>query len=224
MFGKRTCIGITVLAISLFATAAAHATDYERKVRVATEIYDDFFDDDDEASNRVIREAICVAVIPNMIKGAFGVGGHHGKGIISCKDEDSWSPPAFVKMTGGSLGLQIGGEESDVVLFFMSRRGVESLLDTKFTLGAEAGVAAGPYGSSAEASTDLRFRAEIYAYAKSRGLFAGVSVEGASLSVDQKGIKSYYGERIWPEKILFEHEVPSVPSGAQDFMEVLPDS
>ena len=193
-------------------------------MRVATEIYDQFFDDDDETSNRVIREAICVAVIPNMIKGAFGVGGHHGKGIISCKVGDSWSPPAFVKMSGGSLGLQIGGEESDVVLFFMSRRGVESLLDTKFTLGAEAGVAAGPYGSSAEASTDLRLRAEIYAYAKSRGLFAGVSVEGASLSVDQKGIKSYYGERIWPEKILFEHEVPSIPSGAQDFMEVLPDS
>lgn len=222
MLEKRTCTAVLALTLPLLVASAAYATDYERKVRVSAEIYEDFFTAEDEASNRVIAEAECVAVIPNMVKGALGIGGHHGKGVISCKGEDAWSPPAFVKMTGGSFGLQIGGEESDLVLFFMSRRGVESLLDTKFTLGAEAGVAAGPYGSSAEANTDLRLRAEIYAYAKSRGLFAGLSVEGASLSIDQKGIKSYYGERIWPEKILFEHEVPSVPAEAQHFMNTLP--
>ena len=225
MLRKKICTVGLSLVVLVPVVAVADAADQERKLRVATEVYEDFFTDEDEAKNRVIKEAKCIAVVPNMVKGAFGVGGHHGKGVISCKSADEvWSPPAFVKISGGSLGLQIGGNESDLVLFFMTQRGVDSLLDTKFTLGGEAGVAAGPYGSAAEATTDLRFRAEIYAYAKSRGLFAGLSFEGATMSIDQRAIKRFYGERIWPEEILFEHQVPTVPSEARGFMEALPDS
>lgn len=223
---KRRTSRIILAAFMAFAglVSSAEAADLERKLRVSTEVYEDFFSDEDEVKNRVIRDAKCIAVIPNMVKGAIGIGGHKGTGVISCRDEQEWSPPAFVKISGGSLGLQIGGEESDLVLFFMTRRGVESLLETKFTLGGEAGVAAGPYGSSAETSTDLRFRAEIYAYARSRGLFAGLSIEGASMTVSQKAIKKYYGARIWPEEILFDHQVPSLPSEARSFMDVLPGS
>ena len=179
----------------------------------------DFFGRGGGPQNRVVKNAKCIAVIPNVVKGAIGIGGHKGTGVISCREEADWSPPAFVKMSGGSLGLQIGGEASDVVLFFMTRRGVESLLETKFTLGAEAGVAAGPFGSSADFVSDVRLPAEIYAYARSRGLFAGLS----SMTVSQKAIKKYYGERIWPEEILFEHEVPTLPSEARAFMDALPD-
>jgi lipid-binding SYLF domain-containing protein len=218
------CIAVGAAVLATLAAVPAGATDPERKVRVSTEVYKDFFGAPEGSRNHVAQTAVCIAVIPNLIKGAIGVGGHKGTGVISCKGENGWSPPAFIKMTGGSLGLQLGGQESDLVLFFMTRRGVESLLDSKFTLGGEAGVAAGPYGSTAETSTDLRFRAEIYAYARSRGLFAGVSLEGGTLTVNQKLIKHYYGERIWPEEILFEHQVPAVPEGARAFMEALPAS
>lgn len=223
---KRRISWIAVLAVMIFGglSGPADAADWVRKLRVSTEVYEDFFGDEEGAQNRVVRTAKCIAVIPNMVKGAIGIGGHKGTGVISCRDEADWSPPAFVSISGGSLGLQLGGEESDLVLFFMTRRGVESLLDTKFTLGGEAGVAAGPYGSSAETNTDLRFRAEIYAYGRSRGLFAGLSIEGGSLTINQKAIKKYYGSRIWPEEILFEHQVPTLPSEARAFMDALPDS
>lgn len=224
---KQRTIRLSVATLLLLGalTVPADAADLSRKLRVSTEIYEDFFGADGDAQNRVMKQAKCIAVIPNLVKGAIGIGGHKGTGVISCRDDDEgWSPPAFIKMSGGSLGLQIGGEASDLVLFFMTRRGVESLLETKFTMGAEAGVAAGPFGSSAKTNTDLRFRAEIYAYARSRGLFAGLSVEGASLTVSQKAIKRFYGERIWPEDILFDHEVPTLPAEARAFMDVLPDA
>jgi len=221
---RTSCIAMAAVVMSGSLAGIAEAADLERKLRVSAEIYADFFSGEDDARNRVLTEAKCIAVIPNMIKGALGIGGHKGTGVISCRDGSEWSPPAFVKIIGGSLGLQIGGEESDLVLFFMTKRGVESLLETKFTLGAEAGVAAGPYGASAESNTDLRFRAEIYAYARSRGLFAGLSIEGGSLTISQKLIKRYYGERIWPEDILFDHQVPTLPSEARAFMQVLPRS
>lgn len=219
-----SCTVATAVLMTIGLVGAAEAADLPQKLRVSAEVYTDFFGTGGDAQNSVIKQAKCIAVIPNMVKGAFIAGGHKGTGVISCRGEGDWSPPAFVKISGGSFGLQIGGEESDLVFFFMSRRGVESLLETKFTLGAEAGVAAGPFGSSAETNTDLRFRAEIYAYARSRGLFAGLSVEGASMTVSQKAIKSFYGQRIWPEEILFEHQVPTLPSEARAFMDALPDS
>ncbi len=219
---RLICIALPLSLIAGLAAAPASAADLERKLRVSTEVYEEFFGAKDDAGNHVANDAECIAVIPNMIKGAIGIGGHKGKGVISCRSDLGWSPPAFIKITGGSLGLQLGGEESDLVLFFMSRRGVESLLTSKFTLGGEAGVAAGPFGSSAETSTDLRFRAEIYAYARSRGLFAGLSIEGGTLTINQKAIKQFYGKRIWPEEILFEHAVPTVPDEARVFMEALP--
>jgi lipid-binding SYLF domain-containing protein len=197
------------------------ATDPKRKLEVAEEIYTELYGGGNK-SGGVMSNAVCIAVIPHVVKGAIGIGGHKGTGVISCKNEKGWSPPVFLKMTGGSIGFQLGGEVSDVVLFFMTKRGVESLLETKFTLGGEASVAAGPYGESAQADTDLKFKAEIYAYAKSRGLFAGVSLEGGRLAPSQKLIRKYYGKRIWPNDILFEHQTPTVPAEARAFMEALP--
>ncbi|MDX1644995.1 MAG: lipid-binding SYLF domain-containing protein [Thermoanaerobaculia bacterium] len=224
MHPKAPAILPLAALLLLALTAPAEAADLEQKLRVSKQVFEQLMATPERANSRVVHEARCIAVIPNMVKGAIGFGGHKGLGVISCRRGETWSPPAFVKIGGGSFGLQIGGEISDVVLFFMTQRGVESLLETKFTIGGDAGVAAGPFGSGAETSTDLKFRAEIYASARSRGLFAGLSIEGAHMSISQKAIRSYYGERIWPEEILFEHQVPVVPDEAAAFMEVLPSS
>lgn len=219
---KSAVLAATLLALPVALAAPLEAADLSQKLRVSKEVFEQLLSTPERANSRVVREARCIAVIPSMVKGALGFGGHRGLGVISCRRGDAWSPPAFVKIGGGSFGLQIGGEISDVVLFFMTQRGVESLLETKFTIGGDAGVAAGPFGSGSETSTDLKFRAEIYASARSRGLFAGLSVEGAHMSIHQKAIRDFYGKRIWPEDILFEHDVPALPDEAKAFMEALP--
>lgn len=224
MWQRSICSGLLGLVLLIALATPAFSTDLTQKVEVATEVYEELYGQEGDDQKRIIGGAVCIAVIPHVVKGAFWVGGHRGKGLLSCKDEDSgtWSPPAFIKMTGGSFGVQFGGEVTDLVLFFMTRRGVNSLLDTEFTLGGEAGVAAGPFGRKAEASTDLKLKAEIYSYAKSRGAFIGLSIEGARLAPSQKLIKAYYGERIWPDDILFEHKVPTLPTEAKEFMAALP--
>ena len=160
----------------------------------------------------LLKDCKCIAIFPHVIKGAFVFGARHGRGVVSCRDtQGRWSPPAFFTLSGGSWGLQIGAEASDVVLFFMSERGAKSLLESKFTLGGKLGVAAGPVGRTAEASTDLKLNAEIYSYARSKGLFAGISLEGARLSMDEKSIEKYYGEPVETRAILFDHRVPRRP-------------
>ena len=171
----------------------------------------------------LIKKANCIGVIPHVIKGAFGWGGRRGRGILSCRnDVGEWSPPLFINLSGGSFGLQIGGQASDLVLFFMTERSIRSLLKSKFTIGGEASVAAGPFGRTAEASTDATLNAEIYSYARARGLFAGISIEGARLAPYQKLIKEFYGRRIFPDRIVFDRDVPEIPAAAKAFMEALP--
>lgn len=171
----------------------------------------------------LIERARCVAVFPGVVKGALGWGARHGHGVMSCRDASGhWGPPIFLTVTGGSFGLQLGVEKADVVLFFMTDRGARSLVESKFTLGAKAGVAAGPVGRTAEASTDLKLDAEIYSYARSKGLFAGVSLEGAKIAPDMKSTRAFYGETADAKAIVFEHHAPSHPAAAQTFEEALP--
>lgn len=219
---------IHALALSLLLPALAPAPasarpDLPRKLEVAAEVYRELLAGRDRrVPEELLEEAVCVAVIPNVIKGAFWWGGRHGRGALSCRaGEEGWSPPIFVEIGGASFGLQFGAESTDLVLFFMTDRGVRSLLDSTFTLGGDAGVAAGPFGRSAEAATDLRLQAEIYSYARSRGLFAGLSIEGSRLSVDQKSNRRYYGERLWADEVLFEHRVPDLPAEAAAFRDTL---
>ncbi len=172
----------------------------------------------------LLKNCRCIAVIPHEIKGAFVYGARHGTGVMSCREaRGKWSPPCFVGITGGSWGLQIGGESSDLVLFFMSERGARSLMtSSKVTLGGKASVAAGPFGRSGEASTDLKLNAEIYTYAKSKGLFAGLSIEGARLAADKKSNAQYYGQPVTVQQVLFEQRAPTVPEEAQEFRKALP--
>ena len=133
-----------------------------------------------------------------------------------------WSPISFVTLAGGSFGLQLGGESSDFVLFFMNDRGVRSMIASKFTLGGKASIAAGPVGRSAEASTDVRLDAEIYSYAKAKGLFAGISLEGARLAPDEKANAEYYGKPATAQALLFDHHAPRMPAEEQAFLKSLP--
>lgn len=216
-----------VLLLPLLAPTAARAEAPEklvRKLEVAREVYTELMNVPDRAAPRYLRDqARCIAVIPRLYKGAFGVGGRHGRGVLSCKNQDgAWSPPSFVEMSGGSIGFQVGFQASDVVLFFLTEGSVLSLLETEFTLGGDASVAAGPAGRTAEATTDLKLKAEIYAYAKAKGLFAGVSIEGARLGPDRKSNRKYYGRAIPVKTILFDHRVPEVRPEARAFLDELP--
>jgi lipid-binding SYLF domain-containing protein len=196
----------------------------DEKIRLATEVFEELLEvPEQEVPQELLKESSCIAIIPGVIKGALGWGGRHGRGVLSCRTgKGSWSPPVFVTLSGGSFGLQIGAQSTDIVLFFMSERSVRSLLKSKFTLGGDLSVAAGPLGRSAEIGTDLRLRAEIYSYAKSRGLFAGMSVEGARLAPHQKSMDRYYGERLWADDVLFGRKNPALPPESKRLIEALP--
>ncbi len=143
----------------------------------------------------LLSKAEGLAVIPGVVKAAYVVGGEYGKGIIMVRNADGgWSDPAFLKLAGGSVGWQIGVQKSDIVLVFKSRQSVHNITKGKFTLGANASIAAGPIGRTAQASTDAELKAEIYSYSRSKGLFAGLSLSGASLSMDNDADVAFYGQ------------------------------
>jgi lipid-binding SYLF domain-containing protein len=151
----------------------------------------------------LLKHAHAIAIIPSVIKGAFIVGGRHGTGVVLVRGENGrWSDPVFISITGGSVGWQVGATSTDLILVFKSMKGVEGLLKGKFTLGADAAVAAGPVGRNAEAATDVTLKSEILSYSRSRGLFAGLSLEGAGLSVDDDADAAYYGRELSAKAIL----------------------
>ncbi len=147
----------------------------------------------------LLSGAQAIAIIPNLVKGGFVVGVRHGRGVLVIRDETgAWKPPVFISLTGGSFGWQIGLQSSDVVLVFKTRNSVNGLMRGKFTLGVDAAAAAGPVGREAAAATDARFKAEIYSYSRSRGLFAGLSLDGSALQLDPRANTAYYGAAASP--------------------------
>ena len=176
---------------------------------------------DKSIPRELLSKAHCVGVIPGLKRAGFGFGGKYGVGVMSCRGKDGkgWSGPSTVRVEGGSFGLQIGGSSSDVVLLMMNERGKKKLIQSKFTLGGDASVAAGPVGRTAQAQTDAQMRAEILAYSRSRGIFAGVSVEGATLRPDHDANRKIYGRDILPRQILMA-EIPA-PASSQRFISTL---
>ena len=169
----------------------------------------------------ILNKAECVVVVPGMKKGGFIVGGSFGRGAISCrnKNKTGWGAPAMVELGGGSVGFQIGAEATDVVMLVMSRKGIDSLLKSKFTLGGDASVAAGPVGREAAAETDAAMKAEILSYSRSRGVFAGVSLKGTSLHQDEDANKAVYGKELDSDVILAG--TMAVPAGAKPLIQML---
>jgi lipid-binding SYLF domain-containing protein len=160
----------------------------------------------------LLKKAQCVAIVPGLKKGALVIGAKFGRGFVSCRTESGWSAPAGIRMEGGSVGFQIGGTEVDVILAIMNKRGVDRLLSNKFTLGADASVAAGPVGRTASAQTDAAMTAEILSWSRSRGVFAGIAFEGATLRGDEDANLDLYGRRLDMRQIV-TGATPVPPAG-----------
>ncbi len=222
----RLAVSIGTLALAFLTPAAAQAVSGEGvldRVDRAREAYEQLVHTADRGvPDALLKRCKAVAIFPGVIKGAIGFGARYGKGVVAVRADSGWSALAFFTLTGGSWGLQLGAESADIVLFFMTDRGVRSLLSSKFTLGAKAGVAAGPVGRTAEAGTDVKLGAEIYSYARSRGLYAGISLEGARLAPDDKSNESFYGSAITSRQILLEHRVPDRPPAGEKLIGELP--
>jgi lipid-binding SYLF domain-containing protein len=156
--------------------------------------------------NSVLTKIEGIAIFPGTIKGGFVIGAQHGRGIISARTENTrtWSTPAFMTLTGGSIGAQIGAQAVDVVLVVLSRRGLQNLVSNEFKIGADAGVAAGPVGREASAGTDVQMRAEILSYSRARGLFAGINLNGSSIRGDDDANQRFYGKPLKTADVIFK--------------------
>lgn len=164
----------------------------------------------------VFKSAKCVAVVPSMVKGGFVFGAEHGRGVATCRTDKGWSAPAMFVITGGSWGAQIGAQAVDLVMLIMNERGMNDLLSSKFKLGGNGSVAAGPVGRDASASTDWKMKAEVLTYSRTRGLFAGLTLDGAVIKQDDDSTGALYGHQVGFRQTLIG-QVPA-PAGAETFL------
>ncbi|HET9320014.1 MAG TPA: lipid-binding SYLF domain-containing protein [Bryobacteraceae bacterium] len=198
---KLKRFGIACLSAGVLYAGESAATRLKTSAEVLTQVMSA---PDKGIPDELLEKSQCVVIVPGIKKAAFVVGGQYGKGFIECRQASGrgWSAPAAVKVEGGSFGFQIGGSETDAIMLVMNKRGAEKLLSSKFTLGADASVAAGPVGRSASANTDLKLQAEILTYSRSRGVFAGIALDGATLRPDNETNSEMYGGRPTNKQIL----------------------
>jgi lipid-binding SYLF domain-containing protein len=214
---------VLLLLLCAVASPLLHAGEAEEtRARNAVRVLDEVMKAPDKAIPQdLLADAHAIAVIPDVIKAGFVVGGRHGEGLIAVKTRDgTWSNPSFISLTGGSVGFQAGVSSTDVILVFRTQRGVESIVHGKFTLGADASAAAGPVGRSAHASTDAQLKAEIYSYSRARGLFAGAALDGTALTIDNDANQAVYGEGVTARRV-FDGGVGAVPNAVVDFRDRL---
>jgi lipid-binding SYLF domain-containing protein len=176
---------------------------------------------DTSIPSSITMKAEAIAVFPGTLKAGFIFGGMRGRGILSARNEDGWSVPTFMTLTGGSIGLQIGGQATDLVLVIMNRRGLEQFVRNQFKFGADASAAAGPVGRDAQANTDLQMRAEILSYSRARGLFAGVSINGSTVRADQDANERFYGKRLTGAQLVLDKTVVESPTPVPEWMQTL---
>ncbi len=213
---------ITLVAVLSGGVARAQSDEADRIHEAAT-VFQEIMDAPDHAIPKgVLNRAEAIAVFPSTVKGGFIFGAHHGRGIISARDPEakSWSPPAFLTLTGASFGMQIGGQAVDLVLVVMNRRGLENLLRNQFKIGVDAAVAAGPVGRDAEATTDIQLRAEILSYSRSRGLFAGVTLKGSAIRQDTDANDRFYGTPYQTRDIVLDGRSKS-PAPTDEWVKML---
>jgi lipid-binding SYLF domain-containing protein len=211
-----------VLGAGLLLTTSlawsADKSDIEKRIDNAAKVLEEIMGTPDKAiPDKVMNEAKCVAVIPSMVKVAIGFGGSHGKGVATCRTENGkWSAPAPITITGGSWGLQLGGQAVDLVMIVTNDQGMQHLLSSKFKLGADASAAAGPVGRDAGADTDWKLKAEVLTYSRARGLFAGIDLNGSAISQDKDETRVLYGKFVPFEEILSGKVEP--PTEARSFL------
>jgi SH3 domain-containing YSC84-like protein 1 len=221
------CLNVALcLALSTGAVLAAGPEQNKEQERLANcgVVMQEVLDVPDNIPRELLDKAECVVVIPSMTKVAIGIGGNYGRGAMVCRSGETftggWGAPAMYTLQGGSFGLQLGAQSTDLVLLVMNNGGVNALLGTKVTLGGDVSAAAGPKGRTANASTDASMRAEILSYSRSRGLFAGVSLEGTSLRPDDEATEQVYGRKLTARAIVTGKGV-AVPASGRNLIDVL---
>lgn len=214
----KNIIGALAVALGMLATgpvlAEAQQAEADRVAEAARVLSEVLAAPDAGVPRSILDKAVAIAVIPSTVKGALIVGGQRGKGIISGRRGGTWSAPAFITLTGGSVGFQIGGQATDIVLVIINERGLENLSKDAVKIGTDASVAAGPVGREASAATDARMQAEILSYSRSRGLFAGVSIAGSTIRSDRDGNKNIYGTSYTTRQIVVDGAVKPPPTAA----------
>ncbi len=219
---KQTQRIFSLLILITIAFVSAAETDKETKrIEYAIDVLKDITSIPEKTiPERFLKSAYGLAIIPGVIKGAFGLGGRWGLGIITIRTDTGWSYPSFISVTGGSAGWQFGAQSSDFVLVFRTPRSIENIKKGKFTFGGDVSVTAGPVGRNAEASTDVQLKSEIYSYARSKGLFIGASIEGTSLRIDKKANARFYKTNVSAEDIL-NGQISNVPSVVKELEQTL---
>jgi SH3 domain-containing YSC84-like protein 1 len=211
---------LTHLVVADDAKDTDNDTKAAERVQAAATVLDEIQSAPDKGiPQEILGSADCVAVVPSLLNGGFVFGGRYGRGVASCRTEKGWSAPAFFTIGGGSFGLQIGGQATDVVMLIMNKDGMNNLLSSKFKLGADASAAAGPVGRHAAADTDWKMRAQVLTYSRSRGLFAGLELAGAVITQDKNSTRDFYG-RMVPFKTALTGKVEA-PQAAYPFLSTL---
>jgi len=218
---KRTIASICSLILTSVvlngSAFAATREDLQARIDSAKQVLDQIMSAGDRSvPMNILQQATCVAVVPGMIKGAFVFGAQYGQGVVTCRTGHGWSAPVFIRMAGGSWGLQIGGQSTDLILIAVNERGFQDLLKNKFKIGGDASAAAGPVGRTGTASTDWKMNAELLSYSRTKGLFAGIDLDGTSVSQNSEDTELYYGGPHHFGPIL-KGEIP-VPEGAVPFV------
>jgi lipid-binding SYLF domain-containing protein len=219
---KKLLLVLLVLSVTLgLAASSFAATDDDDnkaadRVKSASDVLEEIQTSPDIGiPDQVMGSAQCVAVVPSMLKAGFVFGGRYGRGVASCRTAKGWSDPAFFTIEGGSWGLQIGGQAVDLVMLIMNQKGMENLLNSKFKLGADASVAAGPVGRNAAADTDWTMRAQVLSYSRARGVFAGLELSGSVIKLDRESTREFYGH-MQPFRTTLE--TVSSPQGSYPFL------
>jgi SH3 domain-containing YSC84-like protein 1 len=223
---KKTMSVLTIALVCLVGTYASAGTarqDTVKRLQSSVDVLQSIMSTPDKGiPEEVLSNAKCILVVPDLIKGGFIFGGKHGRGVASCRTSAGWSAPAFVSIGGGSWGLQIGVEGVDLVMLVMNDQGFQQLLSSKFALSGEGSVAAGPVGRHASAGTDWKMNTEMLTYSRSKGVFAGLTLEGAVIEQDDDSTRAIYGKHMRFRNIL-SGKVPT-PTSAEAFMKAVADA
>ena len=211
------CVAVSLAVTSFAAESKLKTTE---RVQAASTVLDEIESAPDQRiPEEVLGSAECVAVVPTMLNGGFIVGARFGRGVASCRTAKGWSAPAFFTIKGGSFGLQIGGQAIDLVMLIMNKQGMDNLLSSKFKLGADASVAAGPVGRQAAAGTDWKLKAQVLSYSRARGVFAGLALNGAAINQDKDSTREFYG-RMVPFDTSLKGTIEA-PQAAYPFLDTL---
>lgn len=214
---KKAVVSVCLCFMLSCSAFAATKEDLQARIDAAKNVMDQIMAANDASiPMNILQQATCVAVIPGLVKGAFIFGGQYGQGVVTCRTGHGWSAPVFIRAAGGSWGLQIGGQSTDLVLVAVNDRGMQDLLKSKFKIGADASAAAGPVGRSGQAATNWKMDSELLSYSRNKGLFAGIDLDGTSVSQNTEDTELYYGAPEHFENVL-RGNVP-VPAGAVPFV------